>query len=918
MSENEQYFILLLKKLGKKKERGFVSSLKSGSKVELLAGTLLVLTDNFSKGDKLIFLLETLDSETVEIQCIPGEIETVGLGALDLLNPVPTCQDRLAVYQDKEWMKEGLVLKEGDHVLVKPKGEQTELPGILRYKGKVPNIKGIIFGVELTENQGSGTSDGQFRRERYFTCPPDSAVFCPIHRIHKQTMGGSRVPRRADKDLYATASHIPSQDYPNCGLRLGDRVVWMSDRGPECGTVKWIGVLPEDRNAELTVGVEFDNPVGSGTGKYKEHRLFYARQNHASLVPILGLLKEEEFFSPGFTQGDYRDEHINVVHLDHQHTGSSGHKLLDYNTDNEQDISLSKRDFSEVLKHGKKTTEEFKDNVQGNNLDFGMAEKVRDMKVYGLSGDPVSRKNPLYNSKENVGEINQYDKHHDTSVGNSSQSSGKVAPTPDPDLGVDSMVEVLGNPPLYGVIRWVGALPDNPWKQIAGLEMEDETSAGTDGTFKGHRLFHCGPKRALFVPLYKCHKDKRFHAANRRSTDSTSFGILETPDISGDVSPPSSLETVRKLIGKNKGIQGHHNSCYLDATLFAMFSFTTVFDSVLYRPPTPGDLEAYADVQKVLKEGIVNPLRKLHYVRADKVMALRKFLDKLGKIPGMMGEEKDPEEFLSTLLGQIMRADPLLHLSSGEKTNFYQLFMEKDDMLLLPTTQKLVELSFHQSNVKLKEVPSCFIIQMPRFGKDYKMFRRIIPSLELDITDILEEGARECIVCGNLATHECKDCYQLQKTMLSATAFCQNCCSKSHQHKTRKGHLPTPIKVSEGLQKHLSSCTDVDLSSHREKMELFAVVCIQTSHYVSFVKCGTGDEAQWVFFDSMADRMGEQKGYNIPEVKVVPELSGWLSEGNWDKIHKIDDDKQLPESIRRLLCDAYMCMYQSSEVAMFK
>ena len=30
--------------------------------------------------------------------------------------------------------------------------------------------------------------------------------------------------------------------------------------------------------------------------------------------------------------------------------------------------------------------------------------------------------------------------------------------------------------------------------------------------------------------------------------------------------------------------------------------------------------------------------------------------------------------------------------------------MEKDDKLLLPTTQKLVELSFLQGNVKLKEV----------------------------------------------------------------------------------------------------------------------------------------------------------------------------------------------------------------------
>ncbi len=57
-------------------------------------------------------------------------------------------------------------------------------------------------------------------------------------------------------------------------------------------------------------------------------------------------------------------------------------------------------------------------------------------------------------------------------------------------------------------------------------------------------------------------------------------------------------------------------------------------------------------------------------------------------------------------------------------------------------------------------------------------------------------------------------------------------------------------------------------------MELFAVVCIQTSHYVSFVKCGTGDGAQWVFFDSMADRMGKTVGlerYSDSGVKGEPQ-----------------------------------------------
>ena len=43
-------------------------------------------------------------------------------------------------------------------------------------------------------------------------------------------------------------------------------------------------------------------------------------------------------------------------------------------------------------------------------------------------------------------------------------------------------------------------------------------------------------------------------------------------------------------------------------------------------------------------------------------------------------------------------------------------------------------------------------------------------------------------------------------------------------------------------------------------MELFAVICIETSHYVSFVKCGSGVKAPWVFFDSMADRKGKRHG----------------------------------------------------------
>ena len=113
------------------------------------------------------------------------------------------------------------------------------------------------------------------------------------------------------------------------------------------------------------------------------------------------------------------------------------------------------------------------------------------------------------------------------------------------------------------------------------------------------------------MPLYKCRKDKRFIDEARRSRSSdVNFGSIETPDVKGIVSPLDSLDDYTEICGKNRGIQGHHNSCYLDATLFAMFYFTSVFDSILHRPKERGDLDAYEEVRSVLKEGIVNPLRR--------------------------------------------------------------------------------------------------------------------------------------------------------------------------------------------------------------------------------------------------------------------------------------------------------------------
>ncbi|KAF7992269.1 hypothetical protein HCN44_001594 [Aphidius gifuensis] len=486
-------------------------------------------------------------------------------------------------------------------------------------------------------------------------------------------------------------------------------------------------------------------------------------------------------------------------------------------------------------------------------------------------------------------------------------------------LYVGNSIEVFfGSEIRCGIIRWIGNLPGlNPEKIIAAVELKDGPHyEGTDGTYNNIRYFNCQPNRAIFVDINQCYLTntiKHVRDFVLPTNDDDNLDRLKPSVISGIVGPICIKGDIEKICGKYRGIQGHHNSCYLDATLFSMFAFTCVFDSLLFRPRNEYDCPEYEEVQRVLREEIVNPLRKNIFVEASQVMKLRKLLEKLSSISGLTSEEKDPEEFLTSLVAQILNAEPFLKLNSGQNAYHYQLFVEKDDDLKIPTVQQLLEQSFFTSNVRLKEVPSCLIIQMPRFGKSYKMYQKIQPTLLLDVTDIIEDSPRQCTVCGKCAEYECKECYGQCGDGLESTAFCYPCLKNVHQHEKRINHKPTVLSIPEEFTILPSHCP-----VPRLYLELSAVVCIETSHYVSFVKCGSGSEAPWCFFDSMADRIGEQNGYNIPEMVPCPTFPYWLSEEGANYLADLTDDRQLPEHAKRLLCDAYMCMYQSPEVMMYK
>lgn len=126
----------------------------------------------------------------------------------------------------------------------------------------------------------------------------------------------------------------------------------------------------------------------------------------------------------------------------------------------------------------------------------------------------------------------------------------------------------------------------------------------------------------------------------------------------------------------------------------------------------------------------------------------------------------------------------------------------------------------------------------------------------------------------------------------------------------------------------------------RDKLDLFAVLCIETSHYVSFIKHGPSSQ-DWIFFDSMADRQGAQRryasishhflfsqthlsfdlpgesdGFNIPEVRACPEVGAYLEMSPSELADQVPRDMR--GVAKRLFCDAYMYLYQSSSMCLYR
>ncbi|XP_019361242.1 PREDICTED: ubiquitin carboxyl-terminal hydrolase CYLD isoform X2 [Gavialis gangeticus] len=885
-----------------------------------------------SKGKKIQIGLKILEQPHAVLFVDEKDVVEIKEKLAELLLAITNCEERYSLFKSKSRLSKGIHIDVGSPVRVQLRSGEDKFPGVVRFRGPLlqeRSLSGIYFGVELLEEgRGQGFTDGQYQGKQLFRCDEDSGVFVALDKLE--------LVEDDDNELendYAAPVDTMQVELPP--LEINSRVSLKIGESIEYGTVIFCDVLPGNESLGYVVGVDMDNPIGNWDGRYNGIQLCsFASVESTLLLHINDVIPEtipQDRRPPklAFTSRGGGDKSL-FNHRSASEPGNRSRSEVFYTLNGSsvdsppqsksknpwyidevaEDPAKSLTDSSSGFGHSSPPLQPPLTNCVStenrfHSLPFSLTKASATNGTIGHS--------PLSLSVQSViGDVN--------TVASQESASSAVPASNLHGLEAGSLAEVKENPPFYGVIRWIGQ-PPGVNEVLAGLELEDECAGCTDGTFKGTRYFTCAPKKALFVKLKSCRPDSRFASLQPVSNqiercNSLAFGGYLSEVVEENTPPKMEKEGLETMIGKKKGIQGHYNSCYLDSTLFCLFSFSSVLDTVLLRPKEKNDVEYYSETQELLRTEIVNPLRIYGYVCATKIMKLRKILEKVEAASGFTSEEKDPEEFLNILFHHILRVEPLLKIrSAGQKVQdcyFYQIFMDKNEKVGVPTIQQLLEWSFINSNLKFAEAPSCLIIQMPRFGKDFKMFNKIFPSLELNITDLLEDTPRQCRICGGLAMFECRECYE--DTDISAgkiKQFCKTCNTQVHLHPRRQNHKFNPLSLPKDLPdwdwRH--GCIPC------QKMELFAVLCIETSHYVAFVKYGRDDSA-WLFFDSMADRDGGQNGFNIPQVTPCPEVGEYLKM-SLEELHSLDSRK-IQGCARRLLCDAYMCMYQSPTMSLYK
>ena len=126
-----------------------------------------------------------------------------------------------------------------------------------------------------------------------------------------------------------------------------------------------------------------------------------------------------------------------------------------------------------------------------------------------------------------------------------------------------------------------------------------------------------------------------------------------------------------------------------------------------------------------------------------------------------------------------------------------------------------------------------------QFASNWNLYFLISMKFLFSYTCLLPSGF--CNHCDSPASWECKECTKYFTSNMdhdTMTKYCSFCSQRRHKSLKYKGHNPVALPKRENML----------------ELDLLSVICIETSHYVCFTRA----DDKWLFFDSMANRIGKQ------------------------------------------------------------
>ncbi|KAA0723977.1 Ubiquitin carboxyl-terminal hydrolase CYLD [Triplophysa tibetana] len=791
-----------------------------------------------------------------------------------LLEPVRNPEERLRLLAKPHRLQRLASLALGSEVWVYWNQSREFAEADLRFRGPLTRgSSGVYFGVQLKGwAAGKGKSNGNYKGHQFFICPDGcglilSASELTVPRLSRTSSSGDH-DRQTHQAIQTSSSnahqgHGPSpvsilsraaESSPPALFSVGQRVCFMQGDAVRRGSVRFCGSLPDRPSSEVFVGVLLDHAVGSWDGVYKNTKLCsIPSAAFGALLPLSHVTAET-----GSERSPPTAANPKALPKLPQLPPSNNTVLQPLSPTHDKEPTPTDRPLIQpaMLVTAKKALQPPSSSVI----------KVA-LKPPPLTAPKPPLKPPALPPNKPQALPKSPTNDPSRSFNNGFHSFPSPPPVVEQKAGLDTWFEVgsmveVNDPPLFGVIRWIGQISGVP-EPVAGIELDQEMSAATDGSYLGERHFRCPANKGLFVKLRNCRRDSRFPAPETPINqvdrcNSIAFANWSSQRVDENTPPVMGLNARVLYEGFKKGIQGHLNSCYLDASLFSVFSCCSSVDWVLFWPTEPQKNPHCRNAQDLLRCEIVNPLRRSASRRPQECFIYQLFPPSVSPTPSSPGASPASPSLSPLALSSLMRVS---------------------------SVQMLLESSFMHSGLKLTEAPSCLPLLMPRFGKEFKMFDMILTSLSLDITDLLDETVRQCSICQSLAQWECLQCYEDDDI--------------------------TPGQLKQGPQ----GSWEGPVTCVRQLMDLFAVTCIETSHYVSFVKYGP-HATDWLFFDSMADREGGENGFNVPQVRACPEVGRYLSL-SVEEISRLDAST-LRDPVRRMLCDAYMCFYHCPELSLYK